>query len=165
MSLPTAWSARCSPGGATIVRQLPVARACASATWREAAVELARVVVGADDVEREVLEHPDADAVAVRGRAVGAAEQPVVDRLGGAGEPVAVERAVDDRRDPPAGDRVLAELEQAGGHRAQDRRLERARRARRANAAAKMRARRAPRTPSSARAPGVAAARARSRSR
>ena len=33
MSLPTAWSGRCSPGGATIVRQLPVARAWASATW------------------------------------------------------------------------------------------------------------------------------------
>ena len=83
----------------------------------DAAIELASVVVGPDDVEREVLEHPDPDAVAVRGRAVGAAEDAVVDRLGGAREPVAVERAVDDRRHPPAGDRVLAQLEQAGGHR------------------------------------------------
>ena len=82
----------------------------------EATLELAGVVAGADDVEREVLEHPDADPVAVRGGAVGAAEQAVVDRLGGAREPVAVERAVDDRRDPPAGDRVLAQLEQSGGH-------------------------------------------------
>ena len=33
MSLPTAWRARCSSGGATMVRQLPLARAWASATW------------------------------------------------------------------------------------------------------------------------------------
>ena len=85
----------------------------------EAAVELAGVVARADDVEREVLEHPDADAVAVGRRAVGAPEEPVVDRLGGAREPVAMEGAVDDGRDPPAGDRVLAQLEQAGGHGAQ----------------------------------------------
>ena len=85
----------------------------------EAAIELARVVAGPDDVEREVLEHPDADAVARRCRAVGAAEEMVVDRLGGAREAIAMERAVDDGRDPPAGDRVLAQLEQPGGHRAQ----------------------------------------------
>ena len=85
----------------------------------EAAVELARVVAGADDVEREVLEHPDADAVALGRRAVGAAEQVVVDGLGGPREAVAMERAIDDGRDPPAGDRVLAQLEQAGRHRAQ----------------------------------------------
>ena len=77
------------------------------------AIELARLLVGADDVEREVLEHPDADAVAVRASAVRAAADAVVDRLGGPGEAVAVERAIDDRRDPPAGDRVLAQLEQA----------------------------------------------------
>ena len=33
ISLPTACSGRCSPGGATIVRQLPLARASDSATW------------------------------------------------------------------------------------------------------------------------------------
>jgi hypothetical protein len=32
-SLPTVWIGRCSPGGATIVRQLPDARAWAIATW------------------------------------------------------------------------------------------------------------------------------------
>ena len=83
----------------------------------EPAFELAGVLAGPDDVEREVLEHPDPDAVAGRRRAVGAAEQVVVDRLGGAREPVAVERPIDDGRDPPAGDRVLAQLEQSGGHR------------------------------------------------
>ena len=69
-------AARCSPGGATIVRQLPVARAWASGDLAEAVIgQLAGIVVGADHVEREVLEHPDADAVAGRGLAVGAAEQ------------------------------------------------------------------------------------------
>ena len=33
ISLPTAWRARCSPGGATIVRQLPLARTSWSETW------------------------------------------------------------------------------------------------------------------------------------
>ena len=88
----------------------------ARATWAKPAIELARVVAGPDDVEREVLEHPDADPVALGRRAVRTAEQVVVDRLGGAREAVAMEGAIDDGRHPPAGDRVLAELEQAGGH-------------------------------------------------
>ena len=85
----------------------------------EAEVELPRVVVGADDVEREVLEHPDARAVALGGRAVGATEEMVVDELGGPREAVAMERAIDDGSHPPAGDRVLAQLEEPGRHRAQ----------------------------------------------
>ena len=83
----------------------------------EAAVELSGVVSRPDDVEGEVLEHPDADTVALWRRAVRAAEQAVVDRLGGACETVAVEGTIDDGRDPPAGDRILAELEEAGSHR------------------------------------------------
>ena len=83
--------ARC--GGATTVRHEPVARAWASDDLGDAvvAVELARLLVGPDDVEREVLEHPGPDAVALRRRAVGAAEQAVVDQLGRAGEAVAME--------------------------------------------------------------------------
>ena len=81
-----------------------------------AGVEGARLGVRADDVERVVLERPDADAVAGRIAAV-LALAAVVDRLGLEGEPVAMEGAVDDRGHPPAGDRVLAQLEQAGRHR------------------------------------------------
>ena len=54
------------PGGATIVRQLPGRAGLGQRDLGEAAVELAGVVAGADDVEGEVLEHPDADAVALR---------------------------------------------------------------------------------------------------
>src|SRR5258706_319289 len=97
--LPTAWRGRCSPGGATIVRQLP----------------LARRLVGADQGEREVLEGAQRDAVARRETAV-LAIAAIVDRVGRSRESIAVERAVDHGRDPPAGDRVLAELEETGGH-------------------------------------------------
>ena len=118
-------SSRCRPHAAAGAR--PAARR-SSASCRSRApgrarpgrgrvFELAGVVAGAHDVEREVLEHPDADTVAFGRRAVRAAEQAVVDRLGGASEAVAVEGAVDDGRDPPAGDRVLAELEETGRHR------------------------------------------------
>ena len=78
------------------------------------AVELAGLVVGPDDVEREVLEHPVAHAVARRAASSSRSRTSVVDRLCRPREPVAMERAIDDRRDPPAGDRVLAQLEQAG---------------------------------------------------
>ena len=108
-------AARCSPGGATIVRQLPLARASASDTWATAASSSRASSLGPDDVEREVLERPDPDAVA-RGQAAVLAVAAVVDLVGRAGEPVPMEGAIDDRRDPPAGDRVLAELEQAGRH-------------------------------------------------
>src|SRR4029079_13338458 len=83
----------------------------------ESTLELTRVVTCPDDMEREVLEHPDPDAIAGRGRTVRAAEHVVVHGFGRTREPVAVERPVDDGRDPPAGDRVLAQLEQSGGHR------------------------------------------------
>ena len=66
MSLPTAWSGRCSPGGATIVRQLPGGAGLRERHLAEAALELAGLVVGADDVEGEVLEDPEPDAVAGR---------------------------------------------------------------------------------------------------
>ena len=83
-----------------------VERACASATWPRPLLS-SRGSSPCHDVEREVLEHPDADPVALGRRAVRAAEETVVDRLGGARETVAMEGAVDDRRDPPAGDRSL----------------------------------------------------------
>src|SRR3954464_7146862 len=57
----------------------------------EPTVELARVVAGPDDMEREVLEHPDADAVPLGRRAVGATEQPVVDGDSGTREAIAME--------------------------------------------------------------------------
>ena len=53
-SFPTAWSGRCSPGGATIVRQLPVARACASETCARPSRPARALLLGADDVERVV---------------------------------------------------------------------------------------------------------------
>ena len=81
----------------------------------EPAVQGPRLCLGADDVEREVLEHPDADAVTRRIDAV-AALAVVLDRLGRKPESIAMERAIDDGRDPPAGDGVLAQLEQAGRH-------------------------------------------------
>ena len=82
----------------------------------ETLVKLARLLARADDVEGVVLEHPDPDPVALRCRAVRTAEQVVVDRLGGPGEAVEVEGAVHHRGDPPAGDRVLSQFEQPGGH-------------------------------------------------
>ena len=115
VSMPTAWSARCSPGGATIVRQLPLARASPRETWATLASSSRACSSGADEVEGEVLQRPEPDPVAGRKTAV-LAVAAVVDRVGRAGEPVAMEGAVDDRRDPPAGDRVLAQLEQAGRH-------------------------------------------------
>ena len=66
-------------------------------------------------MERVVLQYPDANSVAGRQAAV-LAVAAVVDRGGRAGEARPVEVAVDDRRDPPAGDGVLAQLEQACGH-------------------------------------------------
>src|SRR5439155_8471381 len=82
----------------------------------EGAVDLARVVVGADDVEGVILEGPETYPVPYREPAI-LAIPGVVDRLGCSSETVAMERAVDDRRDPPSGDRVLAQLEESGGHR------------------------------------------------
>jgi hypothetical protein len=70
-------------------------------------VELARVLAGSHDMEGEILEHPDANAVPGGDRAVGTPVDLVLDRLRGTGEPVAMEGPVDDRRHPPAGDRVL----------------------------------------------------------
>src|SRR5256885_3059893 len=81
----------------------------------DAGVTLARLLVGADHVKGEVLERPQAHTLPLRQSAVLAVPS-VVDLIGRPGEPVAMERAVDDGRDPPAGDRVLAELEEAGGH-------------------------------------------------
>ena len=116
ISLPTAWSGRCSPGGATIVRQLPLARAWDSATWAS--------VPSSSRASSFVPTTWNAKSLSVRTRMPVARRQPavlavaaVVDQLGRRREPVAVEGPVDDRRDPPARDRVLAQLEQAGGHR------------------------------------------------
>jgi len=66
-------------------------------------------------VEREVLEDPQPDAVALGEPAV-LAVGTVVHGLGVAGEPAAIEVPIDDRRDPPTRDRVLAKLEEAGAH-------------------------------------------------
>ena len=82
---------------------------------RHAALPGVRLLLGAGDGEREVLEGPQPDAVAGRDPAVEAVAA-VLDLLGRQGEPLALERPVDDRRHPPAGDRVLAELEQALAH-------------------------------------------------
>ena len=100
------------------MRQLPVARAWAERDLGQAvvAIELARLDVGPDDVKREILEHARPYAVAGRAGAVGAAEHLVVDLLGCPGESIAMERAIHDRGDPPARDRVLAQLEQAARH-------------------------------------------------
>ena len=60
-------AARCSPGGATIVRQLPRRPGLARGRPGRRPPSSSRASsLGADDVEREVLEHPDADAVARR---------------------------------------------------------------------------------------------------
>src|SRR5207248_2726436 len=76
---------------------------------------LVALLLGADDMERVVLEDAEPDAVA-GGEAAVLAVPVVVDRCGGTGEPAPVEVAVDDCRDPPAGDRILAQLEQASAH-------------------------------------------------
>src|SRR5687767_3855636 len=81
-----------------------------------AAVDLVAFLLRADDVERVVLQHAEPNAVAGR-RATVLAVAIIVDGRGGAGEAAAVEVTIDDRCDPPARDRVLPELEQAGAHR------------------------------------------------
>ena len=113
--MPTEWSGRCSPGGATIVRQLPAARACDMAIWATLFSQLARLGFGADRAEGEVLEDPGPHAATGRQAAVEAIPV-VVDELGAGDETGAVELAVDERGDPPAGDRVAPQLEEAGGH-------------------------------------------------
>ena len=82
----------------------------------DARVELTRLRLRADDVERVILEDPETDTVTRRVGAVLAATV-IVHRIRRLGEPIAVERAVDDGGHPPAGDGVLAQLEQTGGHR------------------------------------------------
>lgn len=81
----------------------------------EALAELAPFFLGPDDVEGVVLEDAKANPIAVGQPAV-LAIVAVVDLLGRAGKSVAMEGAVDDRGHPPARDRVLPKLEQAGGH-------------------------------------------------
>ena len=103
------------PGGATIVRQLPEARACDSATWARLRSISRASSLRPDDVERVVLEGPDPDAVARRLGAV-LALAAVVHRSAPQREAAAVELAIDDRGDPPAGDGVAAQLEEAGAH-------------------------------------------------
>jgi len=64
--------------------KLPVARAWAKSDLGQTAIERACVVVGAHHVEREVLEQSRTRVPSPSGgRAVGAAEEMVVDRLGG----------------------------------------------------------------------------------
>ena len=58
ISLPTACSGRCSPGGATIVRQLPLACRLRDRDLGERPVQFTGVLVRANDVECEVLERP-----------------------------------------------------------------------------------------------------------
>ena len=65
--------------------------------------------------EGEVLQDPGPDAVARRDPAVEAVPV-VVDGLGVRHEALALELAVDERRHPPAGDGVAAQLEEPGGH-------------------------------------------------
>jgi hypothetical protein len=79
----------------------------------DAAVEGLRLLLRADDVEGEVLEDPGPDAVA-GGLAAIPTDAAVVDRGCPEAEAVAMELAVDDRGHPPAGDGVLAQLEEAG---------------------------------------------------
>ena len=66
-------------------------------------------------MERVVLEDAQANAVAHRQAAV-LAIVAVLDLVGVASEPVPVEGAIDDGRDPPTRDRVLPQLEQTCGH-------------------------------------------------
>ena len=115
IELPTACSGRCSCGGATTVLQAPAARASSSVTCATLAATGVRLLLGPGDREREVLEGPQPDAVAGRDPAVEAVAA-VLDLGGLEREPLPREGAVDDGGDPPAGDRVLAELEQALAH-------------------------------------------------
>ena len=78
-------------------------------------VPRSRLLLGPRDGEREILEGPEADPVACRDAAVEAVA-PILDLAGGQREALAREHAVHDGRDPPAGDRVLAQLEQALAH-------------------------------------------------
>ncbi len=115
MALPTAWSGRCSPGGATTVRQAPAAFASARVTW----ATVPSLACASSSVPATV----NANSLRVRRRIPSPGRDPaveavaaVVDRGSGQREPLPGERAVDDRRHPPAGDRVLPELEQALAH-------------------------------------------------
>jgi hypothetical protein len=98
--LPTVWSGRCSWGGRDDRPPAAGGPRLGERHLRDPAIQLARLVIGADDVKREVLEHSDADAATRRRRAVGAPEDPVVDRFGGPGEAISVEGA-DRRRSRP----------------------------------------------------------------
>ena len=94
----------------------------AEADLRDRLLELARLVLRADDVECVVLEHADAHACSPGLGASGfetavLALAPVRDGLGGPREPLTRERAIDDRGDPPGRDGVLPQLEQPGAHR------------------------------------------------
>jgi len=81
----------------------------------EALVELAGLLFRPHHVEGVVLENPQAHPVTLRQPAV-LAVAAVVDLRRGRRESVPVEGPIDDRGDPPAGDRVLPQLEQACGH-------------------------------------------------
>ena len=116
ISLPTAWSGRCSPGGATTVRHDPAARASAIVTWATAPSRARASSSVPATVNAKSLRIRSADAVAGRDAAVEAVAV-VVDQGRGHREPLAVERPVHHRRHPPAGDGVLAQLEQALAHR------------------------------------------------
>ena len=116
ISSPTAWSGRCSPGGATTVRQLPEARACSSATWTRFRSSSRASSSVPTTWKAKSLRIAQPDAVAFGLPAVLAAVLRL-DRGGRPGEPIPMEGAIDDRRDPPAGDRVAAQLEEAGSHR------------------------------------------------
>src|SRR5439155_17485806 len=85
-----------------------------------ARLELARLLAGPDNVERVVLERARSDTIA-RGQATVLAVAAVVNGLGRPGKAVAVECPIDDGRDPPAGRRVLAQLEQTRRHLSQSR--------------------------------------------
>ena len=118
VSLPTAWSGAMLAGRRD---DRPPAAGRAGLGERDLADARGRSsrasLVGPDDVEREVLEHPDADAVAGRQAAVGAAE-----RRSSIGSAARANRSRWKARSttvathqPVIG--VLAQLEQAGGHR------------------------------------------------
>ena len=116
-SFPTAWSGRCSPGGATIVRQLPVARAWASATWpRPWSSDRGR--------RRSVPTTWNAKSLSIRIRTpspAGVVQLAQPKRRSSTGSAARANRSrwncpIDHRRHPPAGDGILAELEEAGRH-------------------------------------------------
>ena len=105
----------CSCGGATTVLHAPAARASLSVTWatvpcRACASSSVPATVNAKSFRiRSRMPSPDGIRQlkqSPRSSICSAARA----------EPLAGERAIDDRRHPPAGDRVLAELEQALAH-------------------------------------------------